>query len=153
MSKNLIELHSFYDDKNIKGFFGEYRFLCNFHICRIEYEGLVYSSTEAAYQAQKTLSKLLRDEFTYYTPSEAKAVGQKVNLRTDWEQVKDQIMYDVCLYKFSEHADLKKLLLATGDKHLEEANWWKDKYWGTVNGEGRNQLGITLMQIRDLIKN
>jgi predicted NAD-dependent protein-ADP-ribosyltransferase YbiA (DUF1768 family) len=44
-----------HDDKNVKGFFGNFRFLSNFHVCAIEYEGLIYPSTENAYQASKVV--------------------------------------------------------------------------------------------------
>ena len=37
------------------GFFDEYRFLSNFHLCPIELDGVVYGSLEAAYQAAKCL--------------------------------------------------------------------------------------------------
>ena len=37
----------------IKGFFGEYRFLSNFEPAKVELEGTTYSSVEKAYQAAK----------------------------------------------------------------------------------------------------
>jgi predicted NAD-dependent protein-ADP-ribosyltransferase YbiA (DUF1768 family) len=51
-----------HDENNIKGFFNEYRFLSNFHMTDIEYEGEVYPSVECAYMAAKTLDKELRKE-------------------------------------------------------------------------------------------
>ena len=50
--------------------------------------------------------------------------------------------------KFDQHEDLKEKLLQTGDLYLAEENTWGDKYWGTVNGEGKNRLGNLLMQLR-----
>ena len=39
----------------IDEFWGPYRWLSNFWMCDIVYEGIKYTSTEAAYQAAKTL--------------------------------------------------------------------------------------------------
>ena len=45
------------------------------------------------------------------------------------------------------------MLLDTGDKFIEETNWWKDQFWGVYNGVGENNLGKILMRIREEIKN
>jgi ribA/ribD-fused uncharacterized protein len=50
--------------------------------------------------------------------------------------------------KFSQHAELKALLLSTGDARLVE-HTENDSYWGDGgNGRGRNMLGQLLMQVR-----
>ena len=41
-------------------------------------------------------------------------------LRADWESVKDAIMHEAILAKFTQHADLREILLATGDAVLVE---------------------------------
>ena len=33
-----------------------------------------------------------------------------------------------------------------------EANTWGDYFWGKVNGHGENQLGLTLMDVREKLK-
>ena len=58
-------------------------------------------------------------------------------------------MSQVVRHKFTQHPELVKLLLATGDAELIEENNWGDKVWGTVNGVGQNQLGKILMDERD----
>lgn len=143
MLNNLIE--------GIYGFDGEYRFLSNFwvepdwYIC---YENLMYPSTEHAYQAAKTLIHAERVLFTQpITAGKAKRLGRQINLRDDWEIVKDRIMDEICFQKF-KHPVLRQKLLATGDLYLEETNTWGDTYWGVCNGKGRNILGLTLMKIR-----
>lgn len=83
-----------------------------------------------------------------YNPSEAKAAGRKIDLRSDWEEVKSQIMYEIVQAKFNQNPDLKEKLLATGDEHLEEGNTWGDTTWGTVNGIGENRLARILMKVR-----
>jgi len=110
---------------------------------------LTYQNNEAAFQAQKTLDENERMKFTTLNPSEAKYLGRHVKLRPDWESIKTNVMYEICLAKFTQNEDLKEKLLATGNKHLEEGNTWGDKIWGTVNGIGENRLGKILMQIRD----
>jgi hypothetical protein len=60
-------------------------------------------------------------------------------------------MYGLILGKFQD-PELKTKLLATGDAELIEGNWWGDVYWGVCNGEGRNELGKILMQVRDELR-
>lgn len=137
-----------HNEQNVKGFFGDYRFLSNFYPCEVYFEGLLYSSTEAAYQAAKTLDLEARKLFLNVTAGGAKKMGKVLELRKDWNKVKFDIMCSIVFEKFYRHLDLRKQLLETGDKHLEELNWWNDQIWGTCNGVGQNRLGITLMKIR-----
>lgn len=133
-------------------FKGNYFFLSNFYESPVTYGGILYSNNEAAFQAQKTITKEERREFARLNPSQAKSKGRKVRLRTDWEQVKDTIMYEICLAKFSTNKDLKERLLATGDEELIEGNTWGDRYWGQVEGVGKNQLGKILMKVRSELR-
>ena len=59
------------------------------------------------------------------------------------------------IHKFTQHDDLKALLLATGDANLEEGNTWNDTFWGVdlANGCGQNNLGKILMKIRGELSN
>jgi ribA/ribD-fused uncharacterized protein len=141
-----------HDDQNIKGFFGKYRFLSNFHVIPVIYEGVEYPATENAYMAAKTLDLELRKQFENLTPSEAKKLGRSISLRPDWEEVKYDIMKEVCRYKFTKHQDMRDCLLETGDKYLEETNSWGDKIWGVCDGAGLNLLGKILMEIRTGLK-
>jgi len=136
----------------INSFRREYFFLSNFYEAPVTYEGLAYQNNEAAFQAQKTLDKGIRREFTGLYPSQAKQLGRKVTLRPDWERVKENIMYEICLAKFTQNPKLAMELAATGNEVLEEGNSWGDHEWGTVNGIGKNKLGKILMQIRYDIK-
>jgi hypothetical protein len=137
------------DETQIRGFFGDYRWLSNFHSATIEFEGLTYPSSEAAYQAAKTLDEEQRKTFTKVTPGDSKIMGRLVSLRSDWEQVKDDIMYRILIYKFTKHPELGQALLDTGDKYLEETNYWNDTYWGVCKDLGQNKLGKLLMKIRE----
>lgn len=78
--------------------------------------------------------------------------GKRVNLRPDWESIRDDVMYQCLKSKFRDPY-LRDLLLNTGDEFIEEGNSHGDRYWGTVNGEGRNVLGYLLMRVREELKN
>lgn len=133
-------------------FRGKYGFLSNFHDAPVTYYGLTYRSSEAAFQAAKSLDPEVRKRFTTMDPTEAKRAGRRVDLRSDWNIVKYRVMYDVCLAKFTQNDDLRVKLLSTGDEYLEEGNTWGDREWGTVDGIGENNLGITLMVVRDKLR-
>ena len=140
-----------HDDKNIKGFFDEYRYLSNFHLCEVLFEGVLYPSSENAYMAAKTTDLESRKQFETIKPREAKELGMKIKLRDNWDQIKFQVMYDILLDKFTRNSDLRQELLDTGDKFLEETNYWGDVIWGVCDGKGQNNLGLTLMKIRDIL--
>jgi ribA/ribD-fused uncharacterized protein len=138
-----------HDDDFIKGFTSdEYRWLSNFYSADVEFEGLIFPSTEHAYQAAKCFDPERRKEFITLTAGQAKKLGRKVEVRADWDNVKCDVMETVLRSKFTRHADLREKLLATGDKYLEETNWWGDTYWGVCRGVGMNMLGCALMKIR-----
>ena len=88
-------------------------------------------------------------------PSQSKRLGRKVLMRSDWDQVKDKVMYDVCYAKFTQDPALKAKLLATGDRELVEGNTHGDRCWGMTYSQkygmwiGENRLGKVLMQLRD----
>lgn len=141
-----------HDAENIKGFFGYYRFLSNFHKCVIHFDNHVFSATENAYMYAKMPDSgqqgELAEELLVCEPSRAKKIGREVQLRGDWDKIKLDVMSAVCFDKFYRHLDLRKELLATGHKYLEETNHWNDVFWGICDGKGKNNLGKVLMGIR-----
>lgn len=132
----------------INEFRGNYYFLSNFFDCPIVFENIPYLNNEAAFQAQKVLDLDTKKEFSTLPPNLAKSKGRKVNLRKDWEKVKDELMYKICLAKFTQNPKLKFQLLETKDAVLIEGNTWNDTYWGVCKGIGKNKLGEILMKIR-----
>lgn len=130
----------------INKFTGKYYFLSNFSDSKIEIEGMTFNNAEAAYHSFKNPKR--SKEFQTLNPSAAKKLGRTIDLREDWEQIKDNIMYKVVLAKFSQNQDLAQKLIDTKDKELEEGNTWNDTYWGTCNGVGKNMLGRILMLVR-----
>lgn len=136
----------------INSFRGKYYFLSNFYETPVTFAGITYRNNEAAFQAQKVLSKEEQTEFSNLNASEAKKLGRKVLLRKDWEDVKVLLMQGIVDAKFDQHPELAALLIDTGDEYLEEGNTWGDKIWGTVDGKGQNLLGQILMKTRERLK-
>ena len=136
----------------IDRFTDEYFFLSNFYESKVTFEGITYLNNEAAFQAMKTLDESKRRSFAGLDPDSAKRAGRKVSLRSDWEQVKTDLMYEICKAKFTQNKDLAEKLLATGDEELVKGNDWNDQSWGKVNGQGENRLGIILMKVREELR-
>ncbi|WP_461534983.1 NADAR family protein [Spongorhabdus nitratireducens] len=99
------------------------------------------------------------------TPAAAKAAGRKVRGFIDerWEAHRFEIVVQANLNKFSQNAELRDFLLATGDDILVEASP-VDRIWGIGLDQhdeacrqpelwrGLNLLGFALMEVRDRIK-
>ena len=123
----------------------------------ITIEGIVWTSTEHFFQATKfsgTDPCYFASIWTAKTPADAAEMGRDRNhkLRSDWEQVKDDVMRKAVRAKFTQHADLKALLLNTGDVELIE-HTTNDNYWADGgDGTGKNMLGKILMEIRAELK-
>lgn len=132
-------------------FLKDYFWLSNFYPCEVYSDGFAkpinFKSSESLFQALKCPTRA--DEFENLMPTEAKKLGRKVNLRNNWDSIKVDCMRYCLRSKFDQHNDLKDKLILTGNAHLEEANSWGDRFWGTVNGEGKNFLGKLLMELRD----
>ena len=136
---------------SIRGFFEDHRFLSNYHLCSIWYEGKEYPSTENAYQAAK-FPDMMRTQFQNISPKDAKSLGNVLKMNSEqivkWDAKKIDVMSRISMYKYSEHPELRSLLLNTEEKYLEETNYWQDVYWGVYKSKGYNHLGNTLMDIR-----
>lgn len=113
--------------------------------------GTWWATSEHYFQAQKFVGTPHEEESRRArTPRAAANRGRERNrpLRRDWEAVKDDVTRRAVLHKFTAHADLRSLLLDTGDREIVE-NAPSDYYWGCgADGSGRNRLGITLMETR-----
>lgn len=152
---------------DIKGFFGEYRWLSNFWFAPItvslyQYEEIpthYFKSTfkaatnEHAYQALKCVNRQDFDNILAADkPGKAKKLGRNIAIQPTWDIHKHDIMYYINLMKYTQHATLRVKLRQTGNVYLEETNTWNDTYWGVCNGKGENRLGHILMRIREELR-
>ena len=112
----------------IDNFKGKYYFLSNFYIAPVIYEGLLYKNNEAAFQSAKVKDLEKRKQFCELDPSKAKRKGRNVLLRNDWENIKDEVMYQCVKDKFNRNEDLKQKLIDTENEELIEGNTWNDTY-------------------------
>ena len=72
--------------------------------------------------------------------------------RSDWQSVKEDVMYKALQAKFTQHEKLRRKLMETGDRELIEHSPY-DSYWGDGgNGTGKNRLGQLLMKLRREMK-
>ena len=134
----------------IDSFSGENRFLSNFYDAPVLLDGVLYPTTEHAYQAAKCLDDAERGRMlaANLTPGQCKRWGRSVKIREDWEQVKIPIMYMLLRQKFKPGSVLAAKLLATYPQELVEGNTWSDTFWGVCKGVGKNHLGDLLEKIR-----
>ena len=144
-----------HSEKEIRGFFGEYRFLSNFWPADVILDGVNFKSVELAYQAAKW-KKEDRSYFLNCTELQSVDYNRKNTpngySKQLWDKKKVEIMKNLLKQKFNPkiNFDNYKKLIATGNKYLEETNWWGDIFWGTdKKGNGKNMLGKILMEIRE----
>lgn len=127
-----------------------YEFLSNFYMTPVLWEGILYTSSEHAYQASKTLDPNIRKAISLLsTPGKAKRAKKNFVQRPDWnDRLKLLTMEAILRIKFQD-PKLRALLDATKGQELIEGNTWGDVFWGVCNGKGKNHLGTILMNIRD----
>ena len=129
----------------------EHGWLSNFAAYPIMIDGREWLTNEHFYQAQKFTDDPEWMEAIRLSPRtyDAWRMGRNPNhvQRSDWELVKEEVMRTALRAKFAQHADLRALLLATGEAMLVEHSL--DTYWGDgIDGTGKNRLGHLLMEVR-----
>lgn len=134
----------------------EYGCFSNFSAHRVFLKDKIWKTTEHYFQAQKFAGTEHEEKVRLaHSPKEAAELGRsrKLPLRKDWEEVKDELMLEALRAKFTQHKDLKEILLDTGDAILVE-HTKNDFYWADGgDGSGKNMLGILLMQLREELRN
>lgn len=140
---------------DILEFKGDDRYLSNFFIASFVWNGTLWAHSEAAYQAAKATTREDYESFIQLKPGDAKRHGREITIRSDWEEVKYDIMREIVFAKFSQNPELKAKLLATGHALLEEGNNHRDQIWGVCpprSGMGKNYLGKILMEVREELR-
>ena len=124
----------------------------NFSHYGFEMDGKWWMTSEHYFQAQKFCGTEYEEAIRLLdNPMKAAEMGRNRNLplRTDWEQVKDDIMRKAVLAKFAQNEEIKDVLLSTDNEIIIE-NTSNDYYWGCgKDGSGKNMLGIILMEVRE----
>ena len=144
-------------------------YLSNWYRSEFTLNGVRYSSLEQYMMHQKALcfgdsdsaAKILAAD----DPGRVKALGRGVAGYDNhvWNGVRQIIVYEGLLAKFSQNADLKEKLLATGSDTLAECAV-NDTIWGIglsmrdpdrldpKKWRGQGLLGYALMQVRAVLR-
>ncbi|WLR41721.1 NADAR domain-containing protein [Bacillus carboniphilus] len=134
----------------------EYGCFSNFSSYGFEIDKQFWLTSEHYFQAQKFAGTNYEEQIRRaVSPMEAAIMGRDRNkpLRTDWEEVKDDVMRLAVLSKFTTNNDIQEILLSTGNKIIVEKTS-NDYYWGCgKDGSGKNMLGKILMEVRDQLRN
>ena len=145
--------------RRISKFDGQYAALSNFAESVICYEYIFYPTVEHYFQAMKTTDLKQRQRIAAAsTPGQAKRLGRAVELRPDWEDIKEEVMLEGLRLKFKIPA-MREVLLSTQSAELVEGNTWHDNTWGDCSCEkcqntpGQNLLGKLLMKVRQELRN
>jgi len=130
----------------------EYGCFSNFSQHDFELDGKKWKTSEHFFQASKYVHNP-----EYYeqiqlceSPNKAAILGRnrKIPLRTDWEDVKEDVMRRALEAKFRAHKELENILVGTGNDLLVEDSP-TDNYWGIGREKnGKNRLGVLLMELR-----
>lgn len=151
-----IECHGLDTRARVCFYEQDFYVLSNFSAFRVGFGSRTFDTSEAAYHYQKFLgdsSELLfiRDKILgAESAHEAFKIAEanKKFRRSDWDDVKLDVMRRVLRAKVDQHEYVRRKLLATGDRELVE-NSWRDPYWGWgPNRDGENMLGKLWMELR-----
>lgn len=124
------------------------------------FEGVTYPTAEHAYQAGKPRREAVRAWLlSAPTPALLAMAAHGLywwDIQPNWSRMKFDRMKEVLRAKFTQHADLRKVLLSTGEARLVESATVDNpvnRLWGEVNGRGKNMLGKLLMEVREELHN
>lgn len=136
-----------------------YGVFSNLFRCEVTFEDRIFPTAEHAYQAGKALKPAVR-EWILQAPTPALAAMAAHGLYTwdivpNWANIKVDRMRAVLRAKFTQHPELRELLLSTGNRRLVEVgtvNNAVNRFWGEIDGKGENTLGKLLMELRDELR-
>lgn len=146
----------------------EHGYLSNWYASPFTVDGVAFSSVEQFMMYRKAMcfcdEKAAQKIRATNNPAEIKELGRQV-LNYDervWAGVRQIVVYEGLLAKFSQSEDLRDKLKSTGKTVLAECAV-KDRIWGvglsmkdpnrfdTTKWKGQNLLGYTLMMVRERI--
>ena len=135
----------------INQFRGDYDFLNNRFNCKFIWQGLSYSSAEAAFQSSKCADNAERKVYAGCSADKAAQKGKEQTPYPGWEEEQLGIMESILEAKFEQSPALMKKLADTGNSILVNGNNKQETFWGVdlYSWEGENNLGKLLMKIRE----
>ncbi len=136
-----------------------YGFLSNLYKRELWFENLLFNTAEHAYQYGKPRKKRVRDWLMAAPSPSLLAMAAhglySWDIVSGWSSEKLTRMGYVVVAKFTQQEDLGQALLNTGDALLIESptvDSSTNRFWGEVNGKGKNMLGQLLMGLRKDLK-
>jgi ribA/ribD-fused uncharacterized protein len=152
----MIECHKSDTPERVCFYEQDFYVLSNFSAFTLEWKGLRFDTSEAAYHFEKFPNDRNIQTAIRSAPSAHEAFKiaerQKAWRRPDWEAIKVPVMLEILRAKVAQHEYVKRKLLATGTRELVEDSW-RDDFWGWgPNRDGKNMLGKLWMQIRDELR-
>ena len=130
-------------------------------------DGEIWSSVEHYVQAKKFVDSKGADTEHVMSVRVAESPEKAIKMgtahhpvRSDWEEVKDEVMFKALIAKFTQHKDLYDVLMDTDDalivahaerdfyligEHTERDIYWVDG----EDGRGKSMLGELLMRLRN----
>ena len=144
-------------------------YLSNWYHSPFTINGICYDSIEQymMYQKALTFNDVETAEKILKTKNfrEVKILGRQVKNYNDtiWNGIRQIVVYEGLLAKFSQNEDIKNQLLNTGNEVLVECSA-TDKIWAislTIDNvdskdmtkwKGQNLLGFSIMKVRDKLR-
>ncbi len=144
-------------------------YLSNWFLSTFIIDNIAFSSLEQYMMYQKAVTfndKTIAAQILATNDVAAiKALGRSVSNYDDsvWSAIREKVVFDGLMAKFSQNDDLKKRLLDTGDCVLAECAV-RDLIWGIglsmknpdrfdkTKWRGHNALGNALMRVRDALR-
>jgi ribA/ribD-fused uncharacterized protein len=107
---------------------------------------ITYATLEHAYQASKFLDEETKVDISRASVKEAKKIGRSGSIRSDWKDVRENIMKTLLGVKFAPGSLLADRLAKTGSAEIVLEGY--SNFWGTKN-DGSNILGEILEILRE----
>ena len=143
--------------------------LSNWFLCSFEdTDGQKFSNAEQYMMYHKAIvfndTQKQAEILACSDPRQIKALGRHIkNFDSEfWDKISEDIVFQGCIFKFTQNKDLKQFLISTGNRLLVEASPY-DNIWGIGLNEldaidipiemwpGKNLLGKCLTRVRSLL--
>lgn len=145
----------------IVSFQSEHSPLSNLYPCRIKYKGIVYNSTEQAYQHQNAIAqndsvkatRILKEN----SPYEIMSIARELKVTPEWRNKQQDVMLEIIKAKMEQVKPFAEALKATTTHHIVENS--RNSFWAagcTYNSDlifrrnypGKNIMGKLLEHVR-----